>query len=176
MEELLRRATSGEAEAILTLIEQDEDILYRTAYAYVKNEQDTLDVMQELTYKALKKMHTVKQPAYARTWLMRVLINCCLDILDKRVKTAQLTVEPATVDTYSPDVMQMLESLSLSEQQLIYLKFFEERKNHEIATLQNIPEGTVKSRIHYILKKLRKQAGDRRDWLWRSKCMYRKTS
>lgn len=165
MDEMLRRATTGDMQAIIELIEQDEEILYRTAYAYVKNEQDALDVMQELTYKALKKMHTVKKPQFARTWLMRVLINCCIDVLKKRPATTELDVEPASFDTYTGEVMQMLGTLSLDEQQLLYLKFFEERKNNEIAELQNIPEGTVKSRLHFILKKLRKQAGERSDWL-----------
>ena len=53
--ELEQRAIRGDQEAILSLIEMDEDILYRMAFTYMKNEQDTLDVMQELVYKALKK-------------------------------------------------------------------------------------------------------------------------
>ena len=87
MEEYIIRSIKGEHTAILYLIEQDEEILYRIAFTYLKNEQDTLDVMQELTYKALKKMHTVKQPEYARTWLVRVLINCCNDLLKRKLKT-----------------------------------------------------------------------------------------
>ena len=59
MEEYIIRAIKGEHTAILYLIEQDEEILYRIAFTYLKNEQDTLDVMQELTYKALKKMHFI---------------------------------------------------------------------------------------------------------------------
>ena len=90
MEEYIIRAIKGEHTAILYLIEQDEEILYRIAFTYLKNEQDTLDVMQELTYKALKKMHTVKQPEYARTWLVRVLINCCNDLLKRKLKTIEL--------------------------------------------------------------------------------------
>lgn len=50
----------------------------------------------------------------------------------------------------------LLSGLSLSEQQLVYAKFFQQLKNNEIAQLQNIPEGTVKSRLHAILKKLSK--------------------
>lgn len=162
---LLQRAIRGEHEAILQLIECDEEILYRTAFAYVKNEHDALDAMQELTYKALKKMHTVQQPTYARTWLMRILMNCCVDILRKRQKSSPLTEEPTAFDTYESEVHTMLQTLSLSEQQLIYMKFFEQLKNKEIADMVNIPEGTVKSRIHHILKKLRKTAGERSDWL-----------
>ena len=55
--ELEQRAIRGDQEAILSLIEMDEDILYRMAFTYMKNEQDTLDVMQELVYKALKNAY-----------------------------------------------------------------------------------------------------------------------
>ncbi|WP_254664291.1 hypothetical protein [Lysinibacillus fusiformis] len=53
--ELEQRAIRGDHEAILSLIEMDEDILYRMAFTYMKNEQDAMDVMQDLVYKALKK-------------------------------------------------------------------------------------------------------------------------
>ncbi|MCH7323104.1 sigma-70 family RNA polymerase sigma factor [Solibacillus sp. MA9] len=164
-EPLLQRAINGEHHAILQLIEFDEEILYCTAFAYVKNEHDALDAMQELTYKALKKMHTINQPTYARTWLMRVLINCCIDILRKKQQSSPLSEEPASFDKYESDIQSILQTLTLSEQQLIYLKFFDQLKNKEIAAVVNLAEGTVKSKIHYILKKLRNNAGERSDWL-----------
>lgn len=55
MENLLEKATAGDQLAILELIEKDEEVLYPIAYTYLKNEQDALDAMQEMTYKALKK-------------------------------------------------------------------------------------------------------------------------
>lgn len=55
LENLLEKATAGDKLAILELIEQDEEVLYPIAYTYLKNEQDALDAMQEMTYKALKK-------------------------------------------------------------------------------------------------------------------------
>ena len=88
--EIVQRAIRGDHQAILSLIEMDEEILYRMAFTYIKNEQDTLDVMQDLIYKALKKMHTVQQFEYARTWLVRVLINCCKDHLRKRQPTVPI--------------------------------------------------------------------------------------
>ena len=165
MEEYIIRAMKGEHAAILYLIELDEEILYRIAFSYLKNEQDSLDVMQELTYKALKKMNTVKQPEYVRTWLIRVLINCCNDLLKQNVKTIELN-EHHIIDTpHYSELTPILNEISLSEQQLIYAKYFKQLKNNEIAAIHNIPEGTVKSRIHSILKKLRKAAGVKEDWL-----------
>jgi RNA polymerase sigma factor (sigma-70 family) len=162
---LLERAIRGDELAILELIERDEDILYRTAYAFTKNEQDALDAMQDLTYKALRHMKKVKEPQYVRTWLMRVLINCCKDLLKKRPKIGELSQEPTIIEQHYIDVHNMLEKLPPSERQLLYFKYFQQLKNHEIAQLTNLPEGTVKSKLHYILKKLRKSAGERSDWL-----------
>ena len=90
MENLLKKAAAGDHQAIMELIEQDEEVLYPIAYTYLKNEQDALDAMQEMTYKALKKMHTIKQPEFGRTWLVRVLINCCNDMLKKRIQTVEI--------------------------------------------------------------------------------------
>ena len=165
MEQFIEQAIKGDQQAILHLLEQDEDVLYSIAYTYVKNEHDALDAMQELTFKALKKMHTVKQPEYARTWLVRVLINCCNDLLKKRVQTVPIEeTHISEIPIYS-DIRTLLNELTLNEQQLVYAKYFQQLKNHEIAKLQSIPEGTVKSRLHAILKKLRKAAGQKEDWL-----------
>lgn len=60
--EITKRAIRGDHQAILSLIEVDEEILYRMAFTYMKNEQDALDVMQELVYKALKKCIPFNNP------------------------------------------------------------------------------------------------------------------
>ena len=165
MDVYIERAMNGDQQAILHLLEQDEDVLYSIAYTYVKNEHDALDAMQELTYKALKKMHTIKQPEYARTWLVRVLINCCKDILNKRIQTIPIEETDISETPIYSAIDSLLSKLSLTEQQLVYAKYFQQLKNNEIAQLQNIPEGTVKSRLHTVLKKLRKAAGQKEDWL-----------
>ena len=163
--EMEQRAIRGDHQAILTLIEMDEDILYRMAFTYMKNEQDALDVMQELVYKALKKMHTVQQYEYARTWLVRVLINSCKDQLQKRQQTVPIEEHHVFEWAVYSDMEKLLEQLTLSEQQLVYMKYFQQLKNKEIAELHHIPEGTVKSKLHYILKKLRMFAREKEDWL-----------
>ncbi|MFJ5790408.1 sigma-70 family RNA polymerase sigma factor [Lysinibacillus sp. NPDC093197] len=163
--EITQRAICGDHQAILSLIEMDEDILYRMSFTYMKNEQDALDVMQELVYKALKKMHTVQQHEYARTWLVRVLINCCKDHLRKRQQTVQIEEYHLFEWAIYSDIEKLLEQLTLSEQQLVYMKYFQQLKNKEIAELNHIPEGTVKSKLHHILKKLRTFAREKEDWL-----------
>ncbi|WP_332651241.1 sigma-70 family RNA polymerase sigma factor [Lysinibacillus sp. 54212] len=161
-EKIIKRAIARDENAILQLLDFYEDTLYRTAYAYLKNEHDALDAMQELTYCTLKKLHTVKEPQYVRTWLMRVLLNICHDMNKKRKDvpfTDRLEGE-ATLDT-DIEILQIIEGLPLREQEVIYLKYFQGLQNNEIAKLQNVPEGTVKSRVHSALKRLRSIVGQR---------------
>lgn len=164
-QDLVKRAIRGNQDAILQLIANDEDIFYRMAFTYVKNEHDALDVMQDFTYKVLKKMHTVKNPDYAKTWLVRVLIHSCIDFIRKRPQMIPIEEQHLIENAVHYDVERMLSQLTLSEQQLIYLKYFKQLRNKDIAEIQQIPEGTVKSKLHHILKKLRKHAGEREGWL-----------
>ncbi len=155
MEQVAKQAIKGDEQAILTILEHYEETLYKTAYAYLRNEQDALDAMQELAYRTLKKMHQVKEPAYVGTWLVRVLINICLDMKKKRVDTVSTYAEQSYEPQTDFEVLDLISQLPEQEQQAIYLKYVEQRTNKDIARLQNIPEGTVKSRVHHALKKLR---------------------
>jgi len=84
--DLEKRAIAGDERALVELLARHEATLYRTAYAYLKNEHDAVEAIQELTYRALKKMHTVKEPTYITTWLVRVMINICIDMKKKQEK------------------------------------------------------------------------------------------
>ena len=57
---------------------------YRTALAYLKNEGDALEAVQEVTFRAYEKIHSLKKPEYAKTWLVRIMMNYCRDVLHKQ--------------------------------------------------------------------------------------------
>ncbi|MFF2752985.1 sigma-70 family RNA polymerase sigma factor [Psychrobacillus sp. NPDC058041] len=154
--DLEKRAIAGEEQALLELLKRHEDTLYRTAYSYLKNEHDAIEAVQELTYRVLKKVHSVKEPAYIATWLVRIIINICLDVKKKQEKFIYThDVEIASTDQQPFEMADIIESLPAEQQELIYLKYFQDMKNADIAQLKQIPEGTVKSRLHTTLKRLR---------------------
>ena len=66
-------------------------------------------------------------------------------------------------DTIHLDIHEAIASLSSKEQQLIFLKYFQNTKIKEIAELEKIPEGTVKSRLHKALKSLRNFLSEKGD-------------
>ena len=154
--DLAKRAIAGDEGALVKLLARHEDTLYRTAYSYLKNEQDAVEAIQELTYRALKKVHTVKEPTYIATWLVRIIINICLDMKKKQEKFVyNNNVEIASADHLPFEMADIIASLPIEQQELVYLKYFRDMKNGDIAQLKQIPEGTVKSRLHTTLKRLR---------------------
>ena len=156
--EVVKKAIAGDDESFLLVMQQHKESLYRTALAFMKNEQDALEAMQEITYGAYKKIHSVKEPAYMKTWLIRIMMNYCQDQLKKRNRFTNndlLEKEVVTSQVEQLELTEALKTLSTKDQQLVYLKYFQDVKIKDIAILENIPEGTVKSRLHKIMKELR---------------------
>lgn len=156
--EIVKKAIAGDEEAFLAIMNEHKEALYRTALAFLKNEHDAIEAIQEITYRAYKKIHTVKEPGYIKTWLTRIMMNYCQDQIKKNKRMVidnRLTVLHVTNDVSRLEINEAISTLSDTDQQLIYLKYFQDVKIKDIAIMENIPEGTVKSRLHKIMKTLR---------------------
>lgn len=148
--------------ALIQMIQEHQRQLYRIAYSYVKNEQDALDVIQEATYKAIIHLDKLQEEAYMKSWLIRILINCAVDVVRKRAHTAampELWEAEAPAKGQDPEVIldlrEAIQSLDETQQRLVHLKYFEDLKLEEIARIMEMPLGTVKSQLHRILKRLK---------------------
>ncbi|MFJ8088956.1 sigma-70 family RNA polymerase sigma factor [Lysinibacillus sp. NPDC095746] len=155
---LVKRAIAGDEDAFLHLIKQYEQTMYRMAFACLRNEHDAIEAIQEATYRSLKKIHTIKEPDYFSTWLVRILLNICHDMRE-RSRRLELQ-EDIEISDNAPnyerfEMTDIITKLPKEQQELIFLKYFQDYKNQDIARLQNVPEGTVKSRLHAALKKLK---------------------
>lgn len=62
------------------LILSSERQLYATAKTILHKDQDRADAIQESIVKAFSKIHTLKKDCYAKTWLIRILMNECYNI------------------------------------------------------------------------------------------------
>ena len=164
--EIVKKAIKSDEHAFLLILEEYEDVMYRTAFAYLKNEHDAIEAIQETTYRSFKKIHTLKEPQYVGTWLVRILLNVCHDMKKRKNRLElreTLEAEGKYYDSPNLEMVEAISKLSHEQQQLIYLKYFQDMKNVEIASVQNIPEGTVKSRLHTALRKLRLYFIERRE-------------
>lgn len=158
-EQQVRAAIRGNAEAIVAVLQHYKAPLYRVAYSYLRNEHDAIEAVQELSYRCFRSIHSVQKPQYIGSWLTRMMMNICNDMLRQKKRELPSAVDLNEQAAYEqPLDVEWLESLSsLDEQQreLIYMKYVEDRTNAAIAKQLKLPEGTVKSKLHYTLRKLR---------------------
>ncbi|ARA87743.1 sigma-70 family RNA polymerase sigma factor [Bacillus paralicheniformis] len=161
---LVKKAVAGNAKAFEMLFQKHSDQLYRTAYIYVRNKEDALDIVQETAYKAFLSIAQLRNPEYFLTWLTKILIHHAYALLDKKKKVVlmdrPLQDEGQEQEMDADDRMGMLEAvqrLRKEYQTAIILFYYHDLPIHDIAEVMNAPEGTVKTylkRAKFELKQL----------------------
>lgn len=144
-----------------------EASLYRISKTILKSESDCEDAVQEAILKAFEKKNTLKEEAYFKTWLIRILMNECYSILRK--KKNYLPYEEyleQQVEMQIEDHSQMyhaLQKLPAKIRITVVLFYVEEYSVLEIKSILGIPAGTVKSRLAKGRKLLRKELETERE-------------
>lgn len=149
-------------EAFATLYSQMAPRLYRTALGILGNPHDASDALQEAGLKAYRYFGSLQDYEAGAAWLTRILINACYDVGRKRSRAIPtgLEVLPATMSTQGAgaedwELMQALQVLPEEQRTTVVLRFFQDLSIPQIASVMGVPEGTVKSRLHATLHKLR---------------------
>ncbi|XXM73177.1 sigma-70 family RNA polymerase sigma factor [Lysinibacillus sphaericus] len=159
---LIMKAKKGNKKAFAKLIDEEKEKLYRTAFLYTKNKDDSLDIVQDTLYKALISIHNLKEPDYFSSWLMRILINTSLDFIKKKKKVIPMDAEYAEripgkeIKIESRlELFEAIDCLNARSKTIVILKYYQDKTIKQIAEIVNLPEGTVKSTLHRALKELK---------------------
>ena len=102
IQKLIKKAKRGNKTAFMQCIESYEADLYRMAFVYMKNEHDALDVVQETILKAYEKINTLKETAYFKTWLIKIVINTSLSKLKKAERVIHIDEKQSSIITSCP--------------------------------------------------------------------------
>lgn len=149
---LVKKAKKGDTACFSELIKRYEQTLYRISMAILKNDHDCADAIQSAILKAYEKMEQLKQPQFFKTWLTRILINECHQLLRfrSRVIPFEITEENGALDKAyeTVEVAEVLEQLPEDTRLIITLFYFEGMKIKEITELLSMPEGTVKTILY----------------------------
>lgn len=171
--ELVELAKAGNQEAFSKLIEEIKFKLYKTGISILKNDEDTCDAIQETLINAYKSINTLKNNQYFSTWIIRILINKCYDIIRKNKKVVYLDEKmQLEQDTYyeiysqESELEAILNKIDKDLKMVTVLYYYDDLSVSEISEMLNIPEGTVKSRLSRARNKLytilKEEEGERR--------------
>jgi len=162
MEEKVRLAIDGDEEAFTYLINSKKEQLYRTAFAYVKNKEDALDIIQDTVYKAYISIDKLKEPKYFNTWLTKILINNSITFMKKNSKIIYLEENElnniSCLEYNSDEKLDLLYAVDELEEKIkkvIILKYLNDLTICEVAKALEIPEGTVKTYLNKGLSKMK---------------------
>ena len=159
---MLKAAKKGNSEAFIQLLETQKGQIYRIAFAYLKNEQDALEAIQEVTFRAFKNIRKLKEPKYFSTWLTRIMINYCIDELNRK-KRFLISDSKAQTGSFLEEkdkiigVETAIKALEPKFQEIIILKYFQDMTIEQIADRLGRPSGTIKTWLAKALQELRKQ-------------------
>lgn len=174
---IIKRAKNGSESDFETLILSCQGKAYSIAYRYLNNQEDAMDALQESLIKAYRSLATFKGNSSFQTWIYRIVVNTCYDMLRKKKSRIQAESlyksdgdeeymielpdqdkgpeELALDREESRDIFRVLEMLPLDQKEIILLRDVEGYSYEEIVDILSITMGTVKSRISRARLRLR---------------------
>lgn len=154
-EPLIKKAIKGDGRAFEKIMDKHIDLLYKIAYLHLKNQEKSLDAIQECSYRGFKHINKLKDIDNFKPWIVKILTNICIDTIKKDNKIIYL-------DEENPLVMEEEKSISLEEKLDLYdaidklkpeyrtviiLKYFNDFTIKRIGEIIDVNENTVKTRL-----------------------------
>jgi RNA polymerase sigma-70 factor (ECF subfamily) len=157
----------GDREAFLRLASRYGARLHNAALALCRDHSDAQDLVQETFAEALRSAARFEGRSAPYTWLYgimrrRFLQRCrknrrflrLIPVIGREAMTSQL--EEIDDDGQSTDpLLAIVMRLPVKQREILYLRYVEGRRITEISVLTGVAEGTVKSRLHHALRRLR---------------------
>lgn len=181
--ELVRRAQGGDKEAFEELIRRHQNRVFAVASGILHRREDVEDISQQVFVKAYFSLKRFDQRAALSTWLYKITVNECWDLLRKRkvrplVYESDLSEEQAKQVAasdqgaqYRPDASErlearqqvelLLEGLDERDRLMLILKEVEGFAIEEIAEVLNLNSNTVKVRLFRARRKIVSRVGKR---------------
>ncbi len=190
-EELMIKCSKGDRKAFDILFQRYQNRLLNFIYRVVGDEHLAEDLFQETLIRVIKAAPSYKPLARFSTWLYQIALNVCKDELRKKKRRwmidnpapesghwEAISSHPVSLEQEVEEREQLgvlrraIDSLSLEHRMVLVMREYEGLSYEEIASLLDIPVGTVKSRMHYALQRVRNYVV-RRERLLREKVIKR---
>lgn len=151
MEKLVEAAKEGDDTAFVKLMELNKQSMYKTAWVYLKNDADIADAIQDTILSCYENLAKLRHEKYFKTWMIRILINKCNDILKNRLSFVDISDVrgEGTQDggMNRSEWKQLLSGLDEKYGVVLLMHYYEEMTVTEISRALGINRNTVLTRL-----------------------------
>ena len=181
---LIQRAQKGDSEAFTVLVTEHQRYVYNLALRILQNEQEALDLAQETFVRAWTALPNFRRQSQFRTWLYRIATNLCYNRLPHLRRSLTELGDDVIAEIPETDIAfgdrvhgvesrelrsflhQAIDHLDEHYRLLIVLRYQNELSYEEIATMLNLPLGTVKTGLFRAKEQLRRALETYQEPLW----------
>lgn len=177
---LVLAAQDGDDEAASELFNAFYNDVYFFALKTVKDEQNACDITQDTFVTVLTSLHELKEPAAFVTWLKRIAYSQCTRYFRKKKellvdedengetvfdtlredRTEFIPDKAVDQEDFRRTILGMMDALSEEQRAALLLYYFDELSVKQIALIQGVSAGTVKSRLNYARKSIKAAVED----------------
>lgn len=157
-EQLAEHLAAGDEAALRELLRRYERPLGHFLHRQTGG-RDVEDLYQETWLRVVR--HAARFDAGRRfsTWLFQIAVNLCRDWHRRPPPEPHVGVDrpggaPIERAEQALDAARLLGELSEAQREVVVLRYYQDLSEDEVATILDIPRGTVKSRLHHALARM----------------------
>ncbi|MBR5134745.1 MAG: RNA polymerase sigma factor, partial [Clostridia bacterium] len=168
-------AQNGDSDALNTLFQEYYNDVYYFALKTVKDGDLAYDITQETFLEIFNTIGQLQEPAAFVSWMKRITYHQCTryfkkkkdvlvdetedgaSIFDTIEETNEefIPAEALDKDDFRKTILAMIDQLSEEQRAAVMMYYFDEMSIKQIADVQGVSEGTVKSRLNYARKAIK---------------------
>lgn len=163
IENLVKKAQAGNIDSFGLLYETYSKDMYKFAYYYLGSSVLAEDCISECVLIAFEKIGTLKKASAFKSWLFKILYNCCNKALKEKIRSREAAEisEIRELSAYEEDLSESislknaLNKLSEEERTIIVLRYSAGYTSKEIGKILCLKDSTVRSKLMRSTEKLR---------------------
>ncbi len=185
---LVERVRTGDQRAFKLLVERYQRKIYSVALGMLKDKEEAKDVAQEAFVKVYRYIDHFKGDASFYTWLYRITVNICIDVMRKKGSTSgreavefdesvKMDIAEANIGAVgsrlgtnpqksalraelAQRITDAIQQIPEAHRKILLLREVEGMSYEDLARTLNIPKGTVMSRLFHARLKMQKILGE----------------
>ena len=140
------------------IIAEYSDMVYKLAYAQMRNKSDADDIYQEVFLRFIRRKPVLETSEHERAWFIRVTVNCCKNLWNTAFRRHTQPLEEIPVPFVCESgnqLIALLEQLPKLYRPVVHLFYYEDMTVAEISEVLHRQEGTVRvqlNRARHMLK------------------------